>query len=439
MRAVCLFFLAWLAATMPRVASADSASLLAQAQRADPARYQYVLDVGAQIRATSDNRSFSVWWQPASAAPKAVIVSLHGHDAFATTDMALWQPYARQRGYAVLTLQWWFGAGESIDDYYKPQEMYPIIAALLAQKGVKPGSVLFAGYSRGAANTYSVAALDIYSGNRYFGTTLSISGGAISDYPPNQQIAAGAYGAKPFAGMRWIMYCGERDPNPTMDGCPAMTAARTWVTALGATITLFIDDPAGDHGGFMTNPANVNAALSAFVPLTALTVTEYFNVVLNHYFITASADEANAIDRGFAGPGWMRTGQSFGAWAADAAPPDAAPVCRFYGSTQTDPVTGARLGPESHFFTVNAAECAGLMSSPSWTYEGIAFAIAPATDGACPAGATPIRRVYNGRWRENDSNHRYLVGEAGYQAMIAAGWLAEGIVMCAVGGTAAAT
>lgn len=246
-------------------AQADSASLLSQAQAANPVRYQFAVDKGAEIRSTTDNKAFTVWWQGSSTtAPVGTIVTLHGHDSYATDEFYLWQPYAEARNYAILALQWWFGANESTSDYYTPQDMYPLISALLAEKGVRPGSVMFVGFSRGSTNTYAVTAHDAVRGSHYFGMTLSNAGGAASDYPPNMDINAGLFGSQPFSGMKWAMYCGENDPNPTGSGCPAMTAARDWVTGLGATSVLFIDDAVGTHGGFMLNSANVETALKTF-------------------------------------------------------------------------------------------------------------------------------------------------------------------------------
>lgn len=429
--------LAILGSMLTLAAHADSAFILAKTQTANPTRYQFALSKGAEIRNTSDNKAYSIWWQPGATQPDAVIVTLHGHDSYATDEFYLWQPYAAQRNYAILALQWWFGVGELMSDYYLPEEMYPLIAALLTEKGVKPGAVLFHGYSRGSANSYAVTALDAYSGNHFFAMTLSNSGGVAADFPPNQQVVAGAYGAKPYAGIQWIMYCGERDPDPTLSGCPGMTAARDWVTNYGATIKLFIDDPNGDHGGFMTNSSNVNAALAAFAPLDAVTAVEFYNAGLGHYFLTADPVEASGIDAGSAGAGWSRTGQVFGAYSPNASPVGAARVCRFYGSQEINPATGARRGPNSHFYTADAGECTFVQKDLGWFYEGEAFGIQPVASGACPTGTTPIKRVYNNRWAQNDSNHRFVVGDSAYQAMIGRGWVAEGVVMCASNGTAA--
>jgi uncharacterized delta-60 repeat protein len=40
-------------------------------------------------------------------------------------------------------------------------------------------------------------------------------------------------------------------------------------------------------------------------------VVEFYNGLLDHYFVSADPNEAAAIDSGAAGPGWARTGQSF--------------------------------------------------------------------------------------------------------------------------------
>jgi|GEM_PF-1385252 len=259
----------------PVSARADSASLMSQAQLANPVRYSYATTQGAEMRSTTDNRAFSVWWQPsAGTTPKGVIVALHGHGSWATDEFYLWHPYAKSRGYAVLALQWWFGGGESTADYYTPAEMYPLVAKLLSDKGVRPGSAMFVGYSRGSANSYALAALDhAGTGRRYFGLVLSNAGGATLNYPPNQSIMAGDFGPSPYAGLSWAMYCGEKDPDPAINGCPAMNAARDWVTQYGANVVLFIDDPTGDHGGFMTNSANVETALATYATVLEAATT----------------------------------------------------------------------------------------------------------------------------------------------------------------------
>lgn len=154
---------------------------------------------------------------------------------------------------------------------------------------------------------------------------------------------------------------------------------------------------------------------------------EFFHAALSHYFMTASAAEAGGIDAGAAGAGWLRTGLAFRVWPQ--ANGQTTPVCRFYGNPALDG-NGQRLGPNSHFYTVNAAECEQVKQDPGWLYEGVVFhAVAPA-DGVCPGSLRPLYRSYNNRYRENDSNHRYLVDPRLLDEMSGRGWSGEGLVMC---------
>lgn len=181
-------------------------------------------------------------------------------------------------------------------------------------------------------------------------------------------------------------------------------------------------------------PPPVLLATSSFtVAATTATVQEFHHSDLNHYFITADPAEAQTL-LDHTQPGWTPTGQSWKAMPATA-PVDGetAAVCRFYGSVAP--------GPNSHFYTLFADECAALKalqqstpaSVPRWNYEGIAFAATlPQVGGTCPATAPlPVRRFYNQRALQNDSNHRYVTDPAIAADMRAKGWRDEGIVMCA--------
>ena len=54
------------------------------------------------------------------------------------------------------------------------------------------------------------------------------------------------------------------------------------------------------------------------ISLPSVTVVEYYNVVLHHYFLTAHPDEMAAIAAGAAGAGSTRTGWSFSGYAVGA-------------------------------------------------------------------------------------------------------------------------
>ena len=177
------------------------------------------------------------------------------------------------------------------------------------------------------------------------------------------------------------------------------------------------------------------AALAASIvlatgPTLAADVVEFFNATLDNYFITANAVEAAAVDNGAAGPGWLRTGDTFAAGGNAA-------VCRFYGSQSP--------GPNSHFYTVLAAECESLKqlaaATPAtqkrWNFESLDFFSTVPAGGGCFDGTIPVFRAYNnGFSRGIDSNHRITSNPASIAAVVARGWKNEGVVMCAAGPSA---
>ena len=159
-------------------------------------------------------------------------------------------------------------------------------------------------------------------------------------------------------------------------------------------------------------------------PSASAPAVEYYNTGLQHYFVTAGPGEMATIDAGGAGPGWQRTSYGFRAYLPETGIPiGALPVCRFYG-------TPGR-GPNSHFYTVSATECASVKQDLGWTYEGIAFYLFAPHNGQCATGQQAVYRVYNNRYAQNDSNHRYTPDLSVYAQMQAQGWLPEGVVFCA--------
>ena len=196
-------------------------------------------------------------------------------------------------------------------------------------------------------------------------------------------------------------------------------------------------------------PALLLSHLAAANP-PDMQVVEFFNSSLGHYFVTADASEAAGIDGGRAGPGWVRTGRTFGAWLnAASAPAGSTAVCRFYSSAAT-----------SHFFTANAVECTSLRALEAtqrrldavagrafvgWAFEANAFTVlAPAganvgaIDGgkaastACPTDTVEMLRAYNDGFANGQgANHRFVDDSGLRDLMVSRGWTNEGVAFCA--------
>lgn len=150
-------------------------------------------------------------------------------------------------------------------------------------------------------------------------------------------------------------------------------------------------------------------------------VIEFYHAALDHYFVSSSAPDIDALDSGRL-PGWVRTGQIFRAYARPA--PGASPVCRFYIPPQHG---------DSHFLSADPEECArveqAIISDPyysGYVYEApdvFHIGLPDRATGACAAGTRPVFRLWNQR---ADSNHRYTTDPQIKTLMQSRGYLTEG-------------
>lgn len=174
-----------------------------------------------------------------------------------------------------------------------------------------------------------------------------------------------------------------------------------------------------------SNPVTPSAPV-VIVPANG-TAIEFYKADIDHYFMTADAAEATALDNNTAWK-WTRTGKKFKVWLNQAsAPSNASPVCRFFGVFANGTVG-------SHFYTIDEAECAYVKSRTDWgwNYESNAFHAVKPIGGTCPTGTSPVFRVYN-NGMGGAPNHRYMTSQTDVDTMIAQKWASEGVAMCASG------
>jgi len=146
-------------------------------------------------------------------------------------------------------------------------------------------------------------------------------------------------------------------------------------------------------------------------------VIEYHHAGFDHYFVTADAAEAAGLDTGAGG--WARTGLAFK--ATDAAAASGLPNCRFFG------IFGA---VSTHFYTINADECAGLMTTPPWQFENYAFRAEFPNAEDCAPDRTRVVRLFN-NFKGGALNHRYTTSASEALSLADDGWIVEGAVFCA--------
>jgi hypothetical protein len=174
--------------------------------------------------------------------------------------------------------------------------------------------------------------------------------------------------------------------------------------------------------GTPKNFSNATGTMTAMV----VTSVEFYNASLDHYFISALAPDIDALDSGRIS-GWARTGRVFGVFPSQiAGGAGVTPVCRII----IPPPHG-----DSHFFGRSLQECTDTLAKfPFMSQETAnAFFITLPVAGVCPAGTTPVYRVFSNRV---DANHRYMIDRTLRDQMAAMGWTVEGdgpdfVVMCA--------
>lgn len=239
----------------------DAVLLYKLAQNAP--HFDQAIALSPEFVPTSDDQSFFVIWKSVER-PKKWIVSLHGSHSFATEDLAIWHRHLKDREVGLICLQWWFGR-EGPGEYYLPDEVYREIDRLLTKLSIRPGDVMFHGFSRGSANSYAITALDAGRGKKYFALSVASSGGYAEDFPPNKEIEDGGYGKRPLAGTKWILASGGKDPHPDRDGIPAMRRTAAWLKNQGAIVVEQIEVEKEGHGALVRDPASAAKVLDRFL------------------------------------------------------------------------------------------------------------------------------------------------------------------------------
>ena len=172
----------------------------------------------------------------------------------------------------------------------------------------------------------------------------------------------------------------------------------------------------------------------AALPAGAITVVEFYNQTLDHYFVSPLAPDIDALDTGKF-EGWSRTGLTFIAYpTSEAGGAGVNPVCRFFIPPQHG---------NSHFFSASPAECAVVVdkigTDPNFsgyileTPNAFYIALPDTASGACLAGTVPVYRLWNQRF---DSNHRFTIDPVVKAQMLGKGYFPEGygpdaVSMCA--------
>jgi lysyl endopeptidase len=289
-----------------------------------------------------------------------------------------------------------------------------------------------AGTMRAAWNATPIASGPVIDLHHPQGTLTKLSRGALTGYVIGTIVddADDVIAATQFARVIWSQ--GAVDQGSSGSGLLTYSAANDYYEVRG-----------GLTGGILSCDApNAPAYYSRFDQMLPMmrdylapgtnapnetVVVEYYDKVLDHYFMTASPVEINALDSG-AFIGWTRTGLRFLAYTSHV--PGTSPVCRFYRA----PGYG-----DSHFYSASPTECSALVGNPKfpgWLLESASVfyvALPNATTGACATGTHSLWRFFHA----SATNHRYTDDIVVRSRLLDAGpdWIPEGygpdsVIMC---------
>jgi hypothetical protein len=215
------------------------------------------------------------------------------------------------------------------------------------------------------------------------GSTAVAMSGVVSSNPAEFTIASST--------------CATVNPGATCS--IGVTFKPSVIGARNGSISL-VSNGVGSPQAISASGTGTTAGSSPTVP-----VVEYYNAVLDHYFITPVSAEVGLLDTKTPPfQDWSRTGYQFNGYANATAPAGSVAICRFFNST---------FAPKSsHFYAPHGLGCeATIASFPDWKLE----------DDNGGKGGAP--------------HHRFGTSLAERQTMIDKGYVPEGngigVGMCA--------
>jgi len=237
--------------------------------------YRKMMDAGARVVNLESLNTFFLIWVPqgySEMEDRRVMVVMHGSARTAYDEAETELEKAQEHGYAIVAVQWW---GARPSRHLKAAGVHEVIDIALRYTEFKYGSeldkVALEGYSRGSIISYEVTFWDRYEGTDYFALTISNQGG-LTNYINTgflDKLQSGEYGAEPFEGARFFMYCGMEDEAFGIEVCYRMQETKDIIEGYGATVERFIQDPEGLHTGYHRSDEYHEEAIQTFIALTS--------------------------------------------------------------------------------------------------------------------------------------------------------------------------
>jgi hypothetical protein len=212
---------------------------------------------GGGIKAVS-TRYYAAWFPSdwASTSPRRVMVGLHGTGGAPETEWSTdWKTIVATKKWAYIGLKY---VDDATGNHDNETTIYTNLKTALAEVAAScdfgSPSMFLVGYSRGSANTFPIAYLDIKD-RRLFKAMGSNSGAWMLGGPltTTMQGVVNRNETTGYAGTKFWMYCGARDFEHGYPMCDEMNMAKTFILSYGAAVEKLYEDPTGAHGGLAKN------------------------------------------------------------------------------------------------------------------------------------------------------------------------------------------
>ncbi len=238
-----------------------------------PQPYADVMEAGGRVVNLEQMNTFFALWTPdgyESLSSRRVMVVAHGHTGNAYRELANELDFAKDYQYAIVTIQWWTGTGETM---FSAEQFYEFMDIALRYMEYKYNAQLskcaYRGWSLGSEISYQVTYLDRLNGKNRLALTISHDGGMMPD-PTNMSVGkefvtnlyAGDYGSNPFDGTHFYLYAGMEPQIGYMEN------TKDVITNFGGKVEQLIEDEGAGHDGFYTHPQYHIEAIEKFISLT---------------------------------------------------------------------------------------------------------------------------------------------------------------------------
>lgn len=226
---------------------------------------------GGGVKAVG-SKYYAAWFPSgwASTSPRRLMLDLHGTGGAPETEWATdWSTIFKSRNWAYVGLKYVNDAtGVHDDETTIYANIKTLVTDIAASCDFGSPSMFLVGFSRGSAEAFPIAYLDIKD-RRYFSAIGNNSGAWVLGGPltVTMQGIVDRGETNAYAGTRFWMYCGGLDDGHGYPMCDEMANARTFVTTYGGTVERLYEDPTGGHGGLAKNADAWGAMFTYFESL----------------------------------------------------------------------------------------------------------------------------------------------------------------------------